>query len=601
MSDQDFTEEQKEYLQGFVSGASAARLALGMPPLQPLANGDAAVAAEGEALPAGPERLHLEAQNRFLGAGKKLAAEERAKRDKPPFTIWDEIRANAEAGVFPKGSDVFLYKFYGLFYVAPAQEGYMSRLRLPNGIVKAHQLRGLADLAERYGGGYSHVTTRANLQIREIGARDPIRYLEGLFELGLTSRGSGADNIRNITGSPLAGIDPTELVDTRPLARELQVFILNKPEFFGLPRKFNIAYDGGGRIGVLDETNDIGFAARRVGDGKAVPPGVYFRLALGGITGHRDLARDVGVVLRPEECTPVAAAVLRVFLDHGDRTDRRRARMKYLLDDWGLERFLDEVETVLGYRLPRLPLERLAPRAPIDRMAHVGVHPDARDDRVYIGVALTVGRLSAAQMRLLAELADLYGDGDLRLTVWQNVILGGIARGDVDAVKARLEAGGLHWSANHLAAGLVACTGAFGCKFGLAHTKETATAVRAALGDTLELDHPVNVHLTGCPNSCAQHYIGDLGLLGTKIADADDEDAAEVEGFKVVVGGGWGEHARIGRELDIEVASAEVPAFIRRVFATFHAHRHDGETFHAFTARHDTATLNALFAPGDRR
>ncbi len=597
MTDPGFSEEQKEYLQGFASGASAARVALGMPPLQPLTSTGATKAAE-DALPSGPERLHVEAQNRFLGAGRKLSGEERAKREKPPFTIWDEIRANAEAGRFPKGTDVFLYKFYGLFYVGPAQEGFMSRLRLPNGTLKAHQLAGLAELAARYGGGYAHVTTRASLQIREIGAHDPVRYLEGLFELGITSRGAGADNIRNITGSPTAGIDPQELIDTRPLAREIQVFILNKPEFFGLPRKFNIAFDGGGRVGVLEETNDIGFTACRVEDGHAVPPGVYFRLALGGITGHQDLARDVGVVVRPEECVPVCAAVIRVFLDHGDRTDRKRARMKYILDEWGFERFMAEVETVLGYGLPRLPLDAVRPRGPIDRMGHVGVHRQRVDGRVYVGVPLLVGRVSVAQMELLAELARTYGDGELRLTVWQNVILSGIAIDDLDIVKARLVEVGLHWSASHLAAGLVACTGAFGCKFGLAHTKETAGAIHRALDGELELDQPVNIHLTGCPNSCAQHYIGDLGLLGTKIADGDDEDAPEVEGFKIIVGGGWGENARIGRDLDLAVPSAEVPDFIRRVFHTFHARRDGDESFLDFTLRHEVDELRDLFTPG---
>ncbi|MEM9629658.1 MAG: NirA family protein, partial [Pseudomonadota bacterium] len=420
---QPFTPEQKEYLEGFMTGANKAREALGMPPLATLANGQIGTASSGSDDAASPDAVHRKAQDRFLAAGKKLTAEEKAKRDGHPFDMWDEIVARAKAGEFPKGTDVFKYKYYGLFFTGPNQKAFMSRLKLPNGMLNAWQFRGLADLAERYGGGYAHVTTRANLQIREIGASDSVNYLEGLFALGITSKGSGADNIRNITGSPTAGIDAQELIDTRPLAREIQHYILNQRDFFGLPRKFNIAFDGGGRIGVLEESNDIGFTAFRVGEGKGVPPGVYFRLALGGITGHQDIARDAGVVLRPEECTPVAAAIIRVFIDEGDRTDRTKARMKYVLDRWGHDKYLEETEKVLGYQLPRLLLEDGAPRGGIDRMGHIGVHEQIDDDRFYMGLALPVGRLTPEQMRGIAHLAQRYGDGDIRLTVWQNLII----------------------------------------------------------------------------------------------------------------------------------------------------------------------------------
>src|SRR5262249_42191146 len=204
-------------------------------------------------------------------------------------------------------------KFHGLFYVAPAQNAFMCRLRIPNGILNAYQLRGLADLAERCGGGYADVTTRANLQIREIAPKNAPALLTGLQELGLTARGSGADNIRNITGSPTAGIDPQELIDTRPFARAMHHHILNHRELYGLPRKFNIAFDGGGMIAVLEDTNDIGFAAVTVREGFGHAAGVYFRLQLGGITGHGDFARETGVIVAPDECIAVATALVRVF------------------------------------------------------------------------------------------------------------------------------------------------------------------------------------------------------------------------------------------------------------------------------------------------
>ena len=222
----------------------------------------------------------------------------------------------------------------------------MCRLRIPGGILEAHQFRGVASIAEDLGGGYADITTRANLQIREIGPDKPPEVLMRLAEIGLTSRGAGADNIRNITGSPTAGIDPQELIDTRPHARALHHFILHHRELYGLPRKFNIAFDGGGRVAVLEDTNDIAFSAVHVSDGFGVPSGVYYRLGLGGITGHRDFAHATDVIVRPEDATRVAEAVLRVFIAEGDRTDRTKARLKYVLDRWGVPRFLAAMEEI---------------------------------------------------------------------------------------------------------------------------------------------------------------------------------------------------------------------------------------------------------------
>ena len=315
--DTAFTPDQQEYLKGFMAGVEARRAVTGQP-LAPV-----------EAPTSDPHRA---AQDRTVAAGGKLTAEEEAKRKKHPLDRFDEIAAMAAEPRFPKGTDIFLGKFFGLFYVAPTQNAYMCRLRIPGGILEAHQFRGVASIAEDLGGGYADITTRANLQIREIGPDKPPEVLMRLAEIGLTSRGAGADNIRNITGSPTAGIDPQELIDTRPHARALHHFILHHRELYGLPRKFNIAFDGGGRIAVLEDTNDIAFSAVHVSDGLGIPSGAYYRLGLGGITGHRDFARDSGVLVKPAEATLVADAIVRVFIEHGDRTNRQKARLKYLLD-----------------------------------------------------------------------------------------------------------------------------------------------------------------------------------------------------------------------------------------------------------------------------
>lgn len=594
---EDFTDEQKSYLQGFAAGSGITRTLLSMPTFA------STLGMTPEQLPggpeaSGPEAIHYRAQDRQVAAGGKLTPEEHAKRKTFPLDQWDDLRQHAAEGRFPKGTDVLAFKYHGLFYTAPAQDSYMCRLRFPGGIVPSFQMRFVAGVAERFGGGYADITTRANFQVREIEARDAVEVIEALHSAGIVNRGAGADNIRNVTGSPTAGIDPQELIDTRPLCRAMHHYILNHREMYGLPRKFNIAFDGGGAISSVEDTNDVGFSAVRVGEGKLdaagdpVPPDVYFRMALGGITGHKDFARDAGVLLWPDECVPVAAAIVRVFIDNGDRTDRRKARLKYLLDRWGIDKYIDETERVLGRNLRRLPLEQCEPRGAVDKHGHLGVRPQLQPGLFYVGVLLPVGRLTAPQLRGLADLADRCGSGMLRLTVWQNLLVSDIPVDRIDEVRREIERLGLHHSATNIRGGLVACTGAAGCKYAMAHTKRHAAALADFLDARLQLDTPVNIHFTGCPHSCAQHYMGDIGLLGTKVEVGEDM----VEGYHVYVGGGYGAEQHVGREIYRNIVAEELGGVVERMLRSYLEHRANAEeTFHTFTTRLSTAELLELF------
>jgi ferredoxin-nitrite reductase len=592
-SDQGFTEDQKQYLEGFIAAVAKKH---GTSPPKGVASSEQSQDGIGVSRAVGPDIIHVEAQDRAVAAGGTLTPEELAKREKHPFDMWDEIAANAADGRFPKGLDVFRHKFHGLFYVAPNQDAFMLRLRLPGGILSSHQAKGLADVAERFGGGYLDVTTRANLQIREIGAAHPIAVLEAIDELGLTSRGAGADNIRNLTGSPTAGVDPQELIDTRPLTRALYHHILNHRELYGLPRKFNIAFDGGGRLAVLEDTNDIGFAAVRVGPGRPVPEGVYFRMLLGGVTGHETFARDSGVLIAPDEVVPAAAGIVHVFVDHGDRTDRRKARLKYLIERWGLAKVLEESACYLPFAWRFAPSEWCEPRGPIEKHGHIGVHAQVQPGLCYIGVVLPAGRLRASQLRGLADLAERRGSGTLRLTVWQNLLVSDIAEAEIPAAVDEIKSLGLAATASAVRGGLVACTGNIGCKFALSDTKRHALLLADYLDPRVALDQPINIHLTGCPNSCAQHYIGDIGLLATKVDPGGD--AEEVEGYHVLVGGGSGVESALGREIYRSIPADALPRRIEAMLHAYVAHRRPEESFHAFTNRHGIAELTALFGAG---
>jgi ferredoxin-nitrite reductase len=584
----DFEPEQKRYLEGFMAGLQIAKTSRS-------AAGNGAtnqVAASPE--PVGPDAAGLRAQDRVIKAGGKLSDPEKFKRELHPFDGYEKLKDQAAKNEAPKADDNFRWRFYGLFYCAPTQKSYMCRLRIPNGILSHWQFAGLADLAERYASGYAHVTTRANLQMRDVEPKNAVAMVEGIQDLGLSSRGSGADNIRNVTGTPTAGVDPQELLDTRPYAREWHFHILNDRSLYGIPRKFNVGFDGGGLVAVLEDTNDIGFQAVDVKDGFGVEPGVWFRLMLGGITGHKDFARDTGIIVKPAEATAVADAVVRVFIENGDRTNRAKARLKYVLDAWGFEKFIAAMEEKLGRKLARVPAEAIAPRPAFDRLAHIGVHAQKQKGFSWIGIALPVGKLLPDQMRGLARIAAEFGDGEIRLTVWQNLLIANVPDEKVAAAEAAVAGLGLSTKANSIRAGLIACTGNAGCRLAMSNTKQHADDIAQWCESRVALDGPLNIHLTGCPNSCAQHYIGDIGLLGVKVAINEEGD--QVEGYHIHVGGGFGPDAQCGREVFHDVKADDAPRTVERMLKAYLAHRASAdESFLVFTRRHEVDALKTMF------
>jgi ferredoxin-nitrite reductase len=578
----DFTDEQKRYLEGFTTGLQISRVGRGL-------GGGSKTAAE----PSGPDAAHLKAQDKVIASGRKLADQEKFKREEHPFDAYPRLKQQALTNAPPSPADNFRWRYYGLFYVAPAQDSYMCRLRIPNGIFKHWQLAGLADLVERCCGPFCHVTTRANLQVREILPRNTAELIEGIQDLGLCSRGSGADNIRNVTGTPTAGIDPQELIDTRDYAREWHYHILNDRSLTGLPRKFNVAFDGAGKIAVLEDTNDIAFAAVDVKDGHGVEPGIWFRLGIGGITGHRDFASETGIIVKPADATKVADAIVRVFIDLGDRTNRLKARLKYVIDGMGMDKFLALVEEKLGSAFTRVSSEAFETRPAFDRMAHIGVHPQKQAGLNWIGVSLPLGKLTCDQMRGLAKVVQDFGDGDIRLTVWQNLLISGVRDENVTLVVEAIKVLGLAVEASQIRAGLIACTGNQGCKFAASDTKGHAASIADWCEPRVEIDTPLNIHLTGCHHSCAQHYISDLGLVGAKVPVGESDDT--VEGYHLFAGGGFGPNADIGQEIYHDLKAEDAPKTVEKLLKAYLSNRASpDEAFLTFARRHDGESLRRL-------
>lgn len=590
-----FSPEQKEYLAGFMAGMSASGVFVGTTAGGQLA-ATAGAAGVGANLAAPPPEDTV-----FGTPLADLCKEERWKYDENPLDAWERLLEHADADKFPDAENTYRFKAHGLFYVAPAQDSFMLRLRIPACEMTATQLHGLADLASELGGGYAHITTRGNLQIREFKPRSLIQVLTRVQELGLTSRGAGIDNVRNITASPNSGFDPDELIDVRPFAKGIHHYILNHRDLHGLPRKFNIAFDNGGGISAAADTNDIGFFACRVTekslsssalDGAVLPriePGIYFRVQLGGITGHGDFARDTGLLIKPSESVAVSAAMLRVYAENGDRTNRKKARLKYLLEKWGVEKFLEETQKKLAFPLVRLPLAACEPRRPVVKHGWLGAARQSQRGLSSIGLGAPVGRMSARQMHALADLATNYGKGELRLTVWQSVIVPHIPDAFVETVKRAAARLGFFHEASAAAGGIIACTGNKGCKYSSADTKGHAIALMKYLGGRVPLDSPVNIHFTGCPHSCAQHYCGDVGFVGVKLADG-------AEGYHLVVGGGMDQEQGIARELFRGVRATEVNGLVEKLLSGYSAQKQRGETFVQWTRRHSVKELQEKFS-----
>lgn len=571
----EFTEAQKQYLRGFFTAAAQRYPFVGQLASGKLTN-DASIGGD-----------NLAEEPTFFGTPiSDLSAEELWKYEANPLDVWDALLAHAAEDKAPDAEHRFRFKFHGLFYVAPAQDSFMLRLRIPGGVLSTARLRGLADIADRMGSGRLDITTRANIQIREFAPRDIVNVLNAVRSLGMSSQGSGADNIRNVTASPLAGLDATELIDVRPFAEAMQNYITNSRDMFGLPRKFNIAFDGGGRISALADTNDIGFVAVRVAEGRSVPPGVYFRVLLCGITGHKQFASDCSLLLRPDQLIAVAAAMVRVFAEHGDRTDRKKARLKYLVDRWGVERFLEETERKLAFPVLRVPADECEPRGSVERTAHLGVHAQSQTGLNYVGVSVPVGWLPTEQARAIADIADRFGSGEIRLTVWQNLLIPNIQTERLEEVISALRCAGLDHTAGTVMSGTVACTGSRGCRFAATDTKGHALQLAQSLDSAFKILGPVNLHVTGCNHSCAQHYIGDIGLMGVKVNGGP--------GYQVTLGGGADNDQTIARELFPALPYADVKTSLHNLFAAYTRSTEPEESFLTFCNRHTIEDLRAL-------
>ena len=450
-------------------------------------------------------------------------------------------------------------KWVGVFFRPVTPGKFMVRMRLANGILTSTQMRVLGEVVQRYGeDGSADITTRQNLQLRGIRLEDIPEIFSRFESVGLTSVQSGMDNVRNITGSPVAGIDAAELIDTRGLVQQVQDMITNNGEgnleFTNLPRKFNIAIAGGRDNSVHAEINDLAFVPAYKDDI------LGFNVIVGGFFSAKrcDAAIPLDAWVTADDVVDVCRAVLEVYRDNGLRVNRQKARLMWLIDEWGIEKFRAEVENQLGRKLQT---EAEKDEFDWEKRDHIGVFPQKQAGLNYVGLHIPIGRFYAPDMFDLARIAEVYGNGEIRLTVEQNVIIPNVPNSRLDAFLAEPLLERFSINPDPLTRALVSCTGAQFCNFALIETKNRALAMIKELEAELFFPRPVRIHWTGCPNSCAQPQVADIGLMGTKVR----KNGKTVEGVDLYMGGKVGKDAQLGSCVQKGIACEDLKPVLRNL------------------------------------
>ncbi len=540
----------------------------------------------------------------------KAQRAERLKREQNPWEGLAQIRRFAVEGfeaIPPQWKNSY-FRWWGVYTQGDGQgvtggkggEGvalpyFMLRIRIPSGLLFSHQLRAIARLSREHARGSADITVRQNIQLHWVTIESLPEVLEGLWRCGLNSMGACGDVTRNITGCPMAGVDAEEVCDASPLVMRAASMLVGNPAFYNLPRKYKISITGCRDWCSYPEINDVGLTA--LTRQRANGPEVGFSIRVGGgLSTDPFLAARLNAFVQWDQVLPVIRGVTEIFREsEALRQHRERARLKFLFlrEGWTAERFQQELEARLGFRLDAGEPEA----APADEYRdHVGVRQQKQAGLFSVGASVLRGRITPEQMETAADLADRYGQGEVRTTIMQNVVIPHVRDADVPEVVAALTAAGMPVEASSFHRGVIACTGAEFCKLAITETKGFSQWLAGEMDDRLpEFDQPLKIHVTGCPNSCGQHWIADVGLEGKKLkVNGRMEDA-----YYFFLGGAVGEHQAVARRTGYRCAAADVPAALERLLRRYLAGRRQDESLRSFFARQDEPTLRAFLAGGD--
>jgi sulfite reductase (ferredoxin) len=534
---------------------------------------------------------------------------ERFKREKNAWEHFDQIREFARQGygsIPPEWFGTYL-RSWGIYTqgdgvgVVGGRNGegkstqfFMVRIRIPNGLLTSQKTRAVADLAERHARGTADITVRQNIQLHWVTLESLPEVIESLRDAGLTTVGACGDVARNVTGCPLAGFDAYEFCDASPLALEIDRQLGGNSEFYNLPRKFKISVTGCRSWCNYPEINDIGFTPVTRRRSAGLETGFSVRVG-GGLSTEPHLAVRLNAFVRWNQVAPVARGIAEVFREAKVlRENRDRARLKFLFlqHGWTADSFLAALQERIGFTLDPAEPEEVPSDVHRD---HVGIHAQKQLGLSYVGANVLSGRITPEQLRLAANLSDCYGDGHVRNTVMQNLVIVNVPDQQAARVAAELTAGGLPVRASAFARAAVACTGTEFCKLALTETKGFARWLANEMDERIPgFQEQLRINVTGCPNSCGQHWIGDIGLEGKKIK----VDGKMIDAYYFCIGGSVGEFASIARPVGYRCAAASVPDAIERLLRQFNENREPGENLRQFFARHSNEDIRGILAGG---
>ncbi len=534
---------------------------------------------------------------------------ERLKREKYAWARFDEIKEMARQGraaVTPEWAGTYL-RSWGIYTQGDgvgviggkggegkATDYFMVRIRIPNGLLTSSQTRSIADLADRHARGIADITVRQNIQLHWVTVESLPELIESLWSSGLTTIGACGDVARNVTGCPIAGFDAHEFCDASPLALEINRTLGGNADYYNLPRKFKMSITGCRSWCNYPEINDIGFTPVTRRRSRGLETGFSVRVA-GGLSTNPHLAVRLNAFVAWNQVVPVARGIAELFRAQDVlRENRERARLKFLFlqHGWTAESFLADLEERIGFKLDQGESEEVPSDVHRD---HVGIHAQKQLGFSYVGANVLSGRITPDQLRLVADLSDQFGDGHIRNTVMQNLVIVNIPDRNAVRVAGELTAAGLPVRAAAFARAAVACTGTEFCKLALTETKGFSRWLAGELDERIPgFQEQLRINVTGCPNSCGQHWIADIGLEGKKIK----QDGTMVDAYYFCIGGSVGEFASIGRPVGYRCAATDVPDAIERLMNQFNQNHQSGENLRQFFARHSNDDLRAILAGG---
>lgn len=533
----------------------------------------------------------------------KAQRAERLKGAKNPWNAFDEVRAFAREGrssVVPEWAGTY-FKWWGIYTQGDGvgatggkggeglvSDYFMMRVGIPNGIISSHQLRTIGGLTRKYARNLADITVRQNIQLHWLTIESLPEVVDALDAIGLSPKGACGDVVRNVTGCPLAGVDHEELIDASPIALEIAHHLTANPEFYNLPRKFKISVTGCPTWCSYPEINDIALTPVKH-NGQV---GFTVRVG-GGLSNEPHLAVRLDAFVLPEQALPVVRAITEIFRDQQVlRESRDRARLKYLFtrEGWTPDRFLEELQSRLDFKLlPGAP--EIIPNESL--RDHVGIHRQKQPGLSYVGASVLRGRLTGEQLEAAADLADKYGSGSLRATVSQNLLFIDVPNEKALQLARELGAIGLHVEGSPFWRGAIACTGTEFCKLAITETKGFTRWLVDELEERVpQFDQELRLHVTGCPNGCGQHWIADIGIEGKKIK----HEGKLVDAYYFCLGGSVGQHAAIARPVGYRSPASLVPEAIARLLRKYLITRETNENLRAWFARHSNDELRACLA-----